>query len=98
MIKKLHHILHIIHLEWGCWYTQAGILSNYYENGGLRIFDPFLFSQAKKITWVKHLLDPDYSSFWKHFHPDWTILFISDAPECVLNTLCNCQLPESIKL
>jgi len=70
------------------------------------MFDPILFSQAQKFIWVKHLLDPDYSCFWKRleisvlekFHPDWTILFRSDAPNCVLNTLSNCQLVEAIKL
>ena len=53
------------------------------EHGGLRMFDPLLFSQAQKFIWVKQLLDPNYSSFWKtlemsvleSFHPDWKILF-----------------------
>ena len=50
--------------------------------------------------------EPAYSSFWKilkmsvleNFHPDWTILFKTDAPNCILNTLSNCQLFETIKL
>ena len=32
------------------------------------------------------------------FHPDWTILFRSDPPDCVLNTIPNCQIIETIKL
>ena len=49
----------------------------------------------KKFIWVKQLLDPGYYSFWKilemsvleNFHSDWTILFRTVAPDCVLNTL-----------
>ena len=70
------------------------------------MFDLHLFSYAQKSIWVKHILDPAYSSFWKilemsvldNFHPDWTILFRTDAPNCILNTLSNCQLIETIKL
>ena len=81
-------------------------LCNDYEHGGLRMFDLHLFSHAQKSIWVKQLLDPGYYSFWKilemsvmeNFHPDWTILFRTVAPDCVLNTLSNCQLIETIKL
>ena len=37
-------------------------------------------------------------SILENFYPDWTVLFRSDAPDSVLNTLSNCQLIESIKL
>ena len=30
------------------------------------MFDPLLFFQAQKSIWVKQLLDPNYSSFWKN--------------------------------
>ena len=68
------------------------------------MFDLHLFSYAQKSNWVKHLLDPTYSSFWKilemsvlDFHPDWTILLRTDAPNSILNTLSNCQLIETNK-
>ena len=78
---------------------KRDILCNDYEHGGLRVFDLHLFSYAQTSIWVKHLLDHAYSSFWKilemsvleNFHPDWTILFRTDAPNCILNTLSNCQ-------
>ena len=65
-----------------------------------------IFSCSRKLKNSKQLLDPNYSSFWKtlemsvleSFHPDWEIMFMSDALDCVLNTLSNCQLIESIKL
>ena len=77
-----------------------------YEHGGLRMIDLHLFSYAQKSIWVKQLTDPAYFSFWKflemsvldNFHPDWTILFRTDAPKCILNTLSNRQLIETIKL
>ncbi len=70
------------------------------------MFDPLLISQAQKSIWVKQLLDPNFSSFWKtleisvldNFHLDWTILFRSDPPDCILNSLSNCQLIETIRL
>ena len=37
-------------------------------------------------------------SILEDFHPDWTILFRSNPPECVLNTIPNYQLIETIKL
>ena len=37
-------------------------------------------------------------SILEDFHPDWTILFRSDPPDCVLNTIPNCQLIDTIKL
>ena len=70
------------------------------------MFDLHLFSHTQKSICVKQLLDPGYYSFWKilemsileNFHPDWTILFRTVAPDCVLNTLSNCQLIETINL
>ena len=37
-------------------------------------------------------------SILEDFHPDWTILFRSDPPDCVLNTIPSCQLIETIQL
>ena len=104
--KKLNYLFYKFIWNGGNDRVKRDIFCNDYEHGGLRMFDPLLFSQAQKFIWVKQLLDPTYSSFWKtlemslleNFHPDWTILFKSDAPDCVLNTLPNCQLIESIKL
>ena len=35
-------------------------------------------------------------SILEDFYPDWTILIRSDPPDCVLNTIPNCQLTETI--
>ena len=104
--KKLNHLFFKFIWNWGNDRVKRDILCNDYEQGGLRMFDLHLFSYAQKSIWVKQILDPAYSSFWKNskmsvvenFHPDWTILFRTDAPDCILNTLCNCQLIETIKL
>ena len=29
------------------------------------MIDPLIVSQAQKFIWIKQLLDPNYSSFWK---------------------------------
>ena len=104
--KKLNHLFFKFIWNGGNDRVKRDILCNDYEHGGLRMFDLQLFSYAQKSIWVKHLLDPAYSSFWKilemsvleNFHPDWTLLFRTDAPNCTLNTLSNCQLFETIKL
>ncbi len=104
--KKLNHLFFKFIWNGGNDRVKRDILCNSYEDGGLRMVDPLLFSQAQKSIWVKQLLDPNYSSFWKtlemsvlnNFHPDWTTLFRSDPPDCVLNSLSNCQLIETIRL
>ena len=104
--KKLNHLFYKFIWNGGNDRVKRDILCNDYDHGGLRMFDPLLFFQAQKSIWVKQLLDPNYSSFWKtiemsileDFHPDWTILFRSDPPDCVLNTIPNCQLIDTIKL
>ena len=104
--KKLNHLFHKFIWNGGNDRVKRDILCNDYDHGGLRMFDPLLFFQAQKSIWVKQLLDPNYSSFWKKiemsiledFHPDWTILFRSDPPDCVLNTIPICQLIDTIKL
>ena len=104
--KKLNHLFYKFIWNGGNDRVKRDILCNDYEHGGLRMFDLHLFSHAQKFIWVKQLLDPGYYSFWKilemsvleNFHSDWTILFRTVAPDCVLNTLSNCQLIETIKL
>ena len=81
-------------------------LLNNYSDGGLRMVDIETFSQAQKMVWAKHLLDPDYKSFWKHlelkilntFSNDSLILWKADAPNCVLSSLKNTQLAESLRV
>ena len=41
-------------------------LCNEYSMCGLRMIDPYIFSLAQKMIWVKQLLDDDYDSLWKH--------------------------------
>ena len=80
--------------------VKHDILCNDYDHAGLRMFDPLLFFQAQKSIWVKQLLDPNYSIFWEKnemliledFHLDWTILFRSDPPDYVLNTILTISL------
>ena len=76
--------------------VKRDILCNDYEHGGLRMIDLHLFSYIQKSTWVKQLLDPAYTPVFgkflempvlENFHPDWTILFRTDVPNCILNTL-----------
>ena len=70
---------------------------------GLRMIDPEAYALAQKMVWVKHLLDPEYNSSWKsleiffltQFHPDQSVLWKADAPDCLLNKLSNCQLKET---
>jgi len=86
--------------------VKRDILCNDYSNGGLRMIDPMVFSQAQKLAWVKLLLDPTYVSFWKslelstlvNFNPDHLVLWKTEAPNSILNSLSNCQLSESIRL
>ena len=70
------------------------------SDGGLRMIDVEAFAQAQKLVWAKHLLDPNYDSFWKVlesevlkvFHNDTSVLWKADAPNCVLALLRNTQL------
>jgi len=87
--------------------VKRAFLCNDYSNGGLRMVDVLAFSQAQKLVWAKHLLDPNFSAFWKHVessvlsqfnHIDPCLLWKTNAPDCVLATLKNCQLGETIKV
>ena len=71
---------------------KRNFLLNDYSDCGLRMIDVEAFSQAQKMVWVKHLLDPNYNHFWKHlesevlhtFHNDNFVLWKTSAPNCVL--------------
>ena len=87
--------------------VKRAFLYNDYSNGGLRMIDVAAFSQAQKMVWAKHLLDPTYSDFWKHLENtvltkfndnDPQLLWKTSAPDCVLNSLKNSQLAETIKV
>ena len=87
--------------------VKRAFLYNDYSNGGLRMIDVAAFSQAHKMVWAKHLLDPTYSDFWKHLENtvltkfndnDPPLLWKTSAPDCVLNSLKNSQLAETIKV
>ena len=66
----------------------------------------FYFSKLKNLFGLSNCLTPttpvlgkkNEMSILEDFHPDWTILFRSDPPDCVLNTIPNCQLIEMIRL
>ena len=87
--------------------VKRAFLYNDYSNGGLRMIDVAAFSQAQKMVWAKHLLDLTYSDFWKHLENtvltkfnenDPQLLWKTSAPDCVLNSLKNSQLAETIKV
>ena len=86
--------------------VKRNFLLNDYSDCGLRMIDVEAFSQAQKMVWVKHLLDPNYNHFWKHlesevlhtFHNDNFVLWKTSAPNCVLALLKNTQLAESLRI
>ena len=73
--------------------------------GGLGMIDPYIFSIAQKISWVKMLLNDNYDSLWKsiemsvlkNFSNIQDILWKTHAPETILNKLNACQLSESLR-
>ena len=75
---------------------------NDYSQGGLRMVDPYSFALAQKMTWVKLLFDNKFESTWKTIELSaldsyGDILWISYAPESILNRLANSQLADSIR-
>ena len=80
-------------------------LCNNFTMGGLKMIDPYVFSLAQKLTWVKLLLDENYDSVWKSIEMSFLdkfsairdILWKSYAPETVLNQLRCTQLVDSIR-
>ena len=68
----------------------------------LRMVDPFVFATAQKMSWVKLLFDNKYEAFWKTIELSaldsyGDMLWVSNAPECILNKLLSSQLAESIR-
>jgi hypothetical protein len=51
-------------LEWKKDKVKREILTNSYENGGLKMIDIKLFCQALKMTWIKKYIDPLNVSPW----------------------------------
>jgi len=86
--------------------VKRNYLLNDYSDGGLRMVDMVAFSQAQKLVWAKNMLDPNYSNFWKHlenstlsqFCNDPSLLWKSNAPDSVLNSLNNTQLAETLRV
>ena len=85
--------------------VQRKIMCSDYSQAGLKMIDPHIFAIAQKMTWVKLLLDEDYDAPWKcielsfleKFHPDILLLWKSYAPECILKSLGNMQLADSLR-
>ena len=104
--KKLNTIFFKFIWNGGNDRVKRKYLLNDYGDGGLRMIDVEAFAQAQKMVWVKHLLDPNYDNFWKHlesevlhtFNNDSSILWKTNAPNCVLALLCNTQLAESLRV
>lgn len=104
--KKLNSILYKFIWNNGNDRVKRTLLCEFYENSGLKMIDPQIYSKAQKMIWVKHLLDENYEAAWKHieikmlksFHDDPLILWKTEAPHCVLNKLKNCQLIENLKI
>ena len=69
------------------------------------MIDPYAFALAQKMTWVKDLLDDNFTSIWKlielsaleKFHEDPQILWKAYAPENILQSLGNLQVADSIR-
>ena len=57
---------------------KRNFLLNDYSDCGLRMIDVEAFSQAQKMVWVKHLLDPNYNHFWKHLESEVLHAFHND--------------------
>ena len=67
------------------------------------MIDPYNFSLAQKMTWVKLLLDNQFESIWKTIELGGMdqqygdMLWRSFAPECVLNKLHSTLLADSLR-
>ena len=78
-------------------------MCNQYEYCGLKMIDPYNFSLAQKMTWVKLLLDNQFESVWKTIElagmdqQYGDMLWRSYAPECVLNKLHSTMLADTLR-
>ena len=85
--------------------VKRHLMCNDFSLGGLKMTDPYTFSIAQKMSWVKLLLDDNYQSLWKSieisilksFSDRKDILWKTYAPENILNKLNSCQLAESLR-
>ena len=85
--------------------VKRQLMCNDFSLAGLRMIDPYTFSLAQKMSWVKMLLDDNYDSLWKtiersiidNFNDRRDILWKANAPEKVLNNLSSSQLAESFR-
>ena len=85
--------------------VKRQFMCNDYSFGGLQMIDPYTFSMAQKMSWVKLLLDDNYESLWKsiemstlnNFSDKRDILWKTYAPDNILNKLTSSQLAESLQ-
>ena len=85
--------------------VKRQLMCNDFFGGGLRMIDPYTFSVAQKMSWVKKLLDDNYESLWKsieisilnNFSDERDILWKAYAPAGILNKLTSSQLAESLQ-
>ena len=103
--KELNKIFYRFIWNGGKDKVQRKLMCNAFSHCGLRMIDPYAFTIAQKITWVKSLLDKNYDSVWKtiecaslkKFHENQDILWTSHAPESILKSLNNIQLADSLR-
>ena len=102
--KQLNSLL--FHFIWnGNDRVKRQYLCNDISMGGLKMVDPYIFSVAQKMSWVKLLLDPNFNSLWKlieisalnKFSSKDDILWKTYAPSNVVSKLLLCQLAESLQ-
>ena len=80
-------------------------MCNDYNQAGLSMIDPFTFSIAQKMVWVKNLLDDNFNALWKaielsflqNINEDVLLLWKAHPPESVLRSLGNIQLADSLR-
>ncbi|XP_072168661.1 uncharacterized protein [Diadema setosum] len=103
--RQINTILYKFIWSGGSDRVKRHLLCNDYSLGGLKMIDPYMFSIAQKMTWVKMLLDDNYQSIWKFielcilddFSGRKDILWKAHPPACILNKLGSSQLAESLQ-
>lgn len=103
--KQLNSLLYKFIWNNGSDRVRRQFLCNDFSQGGLRMIDPYTFSLAQKMLWVKLLLDDKYQSLWKvieisvqkRFSFKENLLWYANAPPCVLDKLSSSQLAESLQ-
>ena len=87
--------------------VKRQLMCNEFSIAGLRMIDPYTFSLAQKMSWIKMLLDDNYDSLWmtielsllEEFSDKRDILWKANAPEKVLTIffLSSTQSAESFQ-